>query len=118
MWLLSCTVFAVKSVWQHYISSSEVLGMLELFRKMVNESLRIGLANEVSSLRKLSLLSYNQLARYDSPSYYKLCAISRAAGILAARKKNPSGEGFPPRPRTPSDNSSSHATASRSRVED
>jgi len=88
MWLLSCTVFAVKSVWQHYISSSEVLGMLELFRKMVNESLRIGLANEVSSLRKLSLLSYNQLAQYDSPSCYKLCAISRAAGILAARKRS------------------------------
>ena len=55
---------------------------------MVNESLRIGIANDASSLRKLSLLSYNQLAHYDSPSYYKLCAISRAAGILAARKKS------------------------------
>jgi putative transposase len=60
---------------------------LEVFRRMVNDSLRIGLANDASSLRKLSLLSYNQLAQYDSPSYYKLCAISRAAGILAARKK-------------------------------
>jgi putative transposase len=55
---------------------------------MVNESLRIGMANDASSLRKLSILSYNQLAQYDSPSYYKLCAISRAAGILAARKKS------------------------------
>src|SRR3989442_969582 len=55
---------------------------------MVNESIRIGLANDVSSLRRLSLLSYNQLAHYDSPSCYKLCAISRAAGILAARKKS------------------------------
>ena len=55
---------------------------------MVNESIRIGMANDASSLRKLSLLSYNQLAHYDSPSYYKLCAISRAAGILAARKKS------------------------------
>src|SRR3989454_8935107 len=55
---------------------------------MVNESLRIGIANNALSLRRLSLLSYNQLARYDSPSYYKLCAISRAAGILAARKKS------------------------------
>src|SRR5256712_5616772 len=55
---------------------------------MVNESLRIGIANDASSLRKLSLLSYNQLAQYDSPSYYKLCAISRAAGILAATKKS------------------------------
>jgi putative transposase len=63
---------------------------------MVNESIRIGLANDVSSLRKLSLLSYNQLARYDSPSYYKLCAISRAAGILASRKKSLK-RGFPTR---------------------
>jgi putative transposase len=55
---------------------------------MVNDSLRIGIAYSASSLRKLSLLTYNQLAQYDSPSYYKLCAISRAAGILAARKKS------------------------------
>jgi len=61
---------------------------IELFRQMVNDSIRIGLANNVSSLRKLSLLSYSQLAWYDSPSCYKLCAISRAAGILAARKKS------------------------------
>jgi putative transposase len=78
---------AVKSVWQYYAPSPEVLVLLELFRKMVNDSIRIGLVNDVSSLRRLSLLSYNQLARYDIPSYYKLCAISRAAGILAARKK-------------------------------
>src|SRR5256886_7445355 len=45
-------------------------------------------SNDASSLRRLSLLSYNQLAQYDSPSCYKLCAISRAAGILAARKKS------------------------------
>src|SRR5437660_12567894 len=55
---------------------------------MVNDSIRIGLVNDASSLRRLSLLSYNQLARYDSPSCYKLCAISRAAGILAARNKS------------------------------
>src|SRR3989440_2544111 len=55
---------------------------------MVNDSIRIGLLNDASSLRRLSLLPYNQLAKYDSPSYYKLCAISRAAGILAARKKS------------------------------
>jgi putative transposase len=85
---LSFIVLAVKSVWQYYVSSSSVLILLEVFRRMVNDSLRIGLVNGVSSLRKLSLLSYNQLAQYDSPSYYKLCAISRAAGILAARKKS------------------------------
>jgi putative transposase len=87
---------AVKSVWQYYVPSREVLLLLEIFRRMVNESVRIGLANDVSSLRKLSTLCYNQLAQYDSPSCYKLCAISRAAGILAARKKSLK-RGFPTR---------------------
>src|SRR2546430_13592209 len=90
------SLLAVRSVWQHYAPSREVLGLLEVFRRMVNESIRIGLANDVSSLRRLSLLSYNQLAQYDSPSCYKLCAISRAAGILAARKKSLK-KGFAPR---------------------
>ena len=92
--LCRVVVLAVKSVWQHYVPSSEVLVLLETFRRMVNESLRVGLANNVASLRRLSLLSYNRLAKYDSPSYYKLCAISRAAGILAARKKSVR-RGFP-----------------------
>ena len=84
---MSFIVLAVKSVWQHYVPPSDVLGLLEVFRRMVNESIRIGLGNDVSSLRRLSLLSYNQLAHHDSPSCYKLCAISLAAEILAARKK-------------------------------
>src|SRR5437667_552640 len=82
------SLLAVKSVWQHYAPTRDVLGLLDVFRRMVNESIRIGIANDASSLRKLSLLSYNQLANYDSPSCYKLCAISRAAGILSSRKKS------------------------------
>jgi len=89
-------VLAVKSVWQYYVPVADVLRLLDLFRQMVNDSIRIGLLNDVSSLRRLSLLSYNQLAHYDSPSCYKLCAISRAAGILAARKKS-FRRGFPTR---------------------
>ena len=89
-------LLAVKSVWQHYAPTMDVLGLLEVFRRMVNKSIGIGLANNVSTLRRLSLLSYNQLAQYDSPSCYKLCAISRAAGILAARKKS-LRRGFPTR---------------------
>src|SRR5437667_4370563 len=89
-------VLAVKSVWQYYVPVAAVLRLLDVFRRMVNDSIRIGLLNDASSLRKLSLLSYNQLARYDSPTYYKLCAISRAAGILAARNKSIK-RGFPPR---------------------
>ena len=81
-------MLAVKSVRQNYPFPPEIHGLLETFRRMVNDSISIGLANDASSLRKLSLLSYNQLASYDIPSYYKLCAISRAAGILASRKKS------------------------------
>ena len=70
--------------------------MLETFKKMVNDSIGVGLANNATSLRRLSLLSYSQLAHYDSPSYYKLCAISRATGILAAKNKSVR-RGFPTR---------------------
>jgi putative transposase len=61
---------------------------MEAFRQMVNDCVRIGMANDVSSMKKLSLLSYRQLKKYDIISYYKLCAISHAAGILANRKKS------------------------------
>ena len=81
-------MLSIKSAGQFYAPSSEVLELLEVFRRMVNDSIRIGLVNDASSLRRLSLLSYNQLAHYDSPSCYKVCAISRAARILAARKKS------------------------------
>src|SRR5438445_2479802 len=55
---------------------------------MINDAIRIALAYDATTLRRVSLLAYNELAHYDSPSYYKLCAISPAAGILAARKKS------------------------------
>ena len=81
-------MLAVKSVRQNYPLPLKILELLKYFRRMVNDCLSIGLECDVSSLRKLSLLSYSQLACYDIPTYYKLCAISRAAGILAARKKS------------------------------
>jgi putative transposase len=89
-------LLTIRSVWQYYAPSREVLVLLDVFRRMINDSIRIGLVNDVSSLRRLSILSYSQLADYDSPSCYKLCAISRAAGILAARKKSIK-RGFPTR---------------------
>ena len=61
---------------------------METFRQMVNDCIRIGLDNNVSTMKKLSNLAYKQLANYDVLSYYKLCAISHAAGILANRKKS------------------------------
>jgi len=54
---------------------------------MVNDCVRIGLSEDVSSLKALSLRCYPYLKRYDVLSYYKLCAISRASGILKNFKK-------------------------------
>ena len=84
---------AVKAVQQHYTPGPQILQMLEQFRQMLNDCVRIGLAENVTSLKALSTKAYNQLATYDVMSYYKLCAISKATGILGnyrkARRKNP-----------------------------
>ena len=84
---------AVKSVQQHYTPSCEILRMLDEFPQMLNDCVRIGLAEDVTSLKSLSAKTYHQLATYNIMSYYKLCAISKATGILRnyrkARKKNP-----------------------------
>lgn len=34
------------------------------------------------------MLSWPQRRKYDCPTYYKYCAVSRAAGVLAVRKKS------------------------------
>jgi putative transposase len=81
-------VLAFKAVRQNYRPTDRLLELLETFRRMVNECVTIGLANEAWTLKRLSLLSYGQLSGYNCPSYYKLCAISRAAGILASRRKS------------------------------
>jgi putative transposase len=83
----STILLAVKAVQQRYTPNNELLGLLEQFRQMVNDSIRVGLAENVSSLKSLSLKAYRQLEQYDSMSYYKLGAISKAAGILKNYRK-------------------------------
>src|SRR3990172_5072253 len=78
---------AVKAVQQHYTPGPQILQMLEQFRQMLNDCVRIGLAENVTSLKSLSTKAYNQLATYDVMSYYKLCAISKATGILKNYRK-------------------------------
>jgi len=58
-------VTAVKCVKQHCSLTEEILAAMETFRKMVNDCLRIGLSNDISTLKKLSKLCYPALARYD-----------------------------------------------------
>ncbi len=54
---------------------------------MLNDCIRIGLDKNVTSLRSLTLKAYPQLIDYDVMGGYKLCAISRAAGILRNYRK-------------------------------
>jgi putative transposase len=61
---------------------------MDTFRRMVNDCLMIGLENDTSTMRQLSLVAYKKLDSYKIVSYYKSCAISHSAGILANRKKS------------------------------
>ncbi len=80
-------MLAVKSVKQNYAASTTVLELLENFRRITNETVRIGLENNARSLKRLSKLAYHKLSKI-TPAYYRLTAISRAVGILSARDKS------------------------------
>jgi putative transposase len=83
----------IKAVKQSYRPAPEILALLEDFRLMVNECIRLGLRFEAEnhvtpSMKKLSLLCYRHLKRYEVNSAYRLTAISKAAGIHSARRKS------------------------------
>jgi putative transposase len=54
---------------------------------MVNDCIRIGLAENATSLKTLSKKAYHKLSRYHAPTYYRLTAISKATGILRNYRK-------------------------------
>lgn len=62
--------------------------MMDIFRLMVNNCIRIGLETNCSTLKKLSSFAYHKLMDYDIPSYYKLTAISQACGRLSQMKRD------------------------------
>ncbi len=79
---------AAKSIKQSFSPNQDLQLPMGTFRDMVNHCIRIGLENNCSTLKKLSLLSYHELKQYDILSYYKLTAISQACGRLAQMKKD------------------------------
>jgi hypothetical protein len=83
----------IKSVKQNYQPTNEVLSLLEQFRLMVNDSIRIGLRGNITSLKTLSLKAYHQISKYNVYSNYCLTAMSKAIGLLSnyrkSLKKNP-----------------------------
>ncbi|MBM2851924.1 MAG: putative transposase, OrfB family, partial [Candidatus Nitrosotenuis sp.] len=78
----------VKSIRQNHTPNGEQIRMMETFTQMVNDCIKIGLENNCSTLKRLSKLAYRKLQSYDIMSYYKLNAISQAAGILQNRKQS------------------------------
>ena len=58
------------------------MDLMESFRQMVNHSIAIGLETKRTSMKSLSIVSYHRLEEFKTDSRYRLCAISRAAGIL------------------------------------
>jgi putative transposase len=80
-------LLAVKSIRQS-CSVEPLFPLMETFRQMLNDCIKIGLQNDASTMKRLSKLCYSELAAYNIISYYKLHAISKAAGILANRKQS------------------------------
>ncbi|HEY8109857.1 MAG TPA: transposase [Candidatus Nitrosotenuis sp.] len=78
----------IKSVKQRFEQNAELLQMMEVFRQMVNHSIRIGLEFNCSTIKKLCPLTYRQLENYPIMSYYKLTAMSQACGRLSQMKRD------------------------------
>jgi len=72
---------------QRFNSDQHILGLMENFRLMMNDCIRIGLAEDKTSLKSLSVACYGKLKDYRVPAVYKLCAISKASGILKHYRK-------------------------------
>jgi putative transposase len=87
---------ATKSIKQRFHPSDRILCVMENFRRMTNDCMRTGIEFESKnhekknpSMKRLSLLCYGDLRqRYSGYSSYALYAISKAAGILSARRKS------------------------------
>lgn len=60
---------------------------METFKEMVNHCIRLGLDNNISTLRKFSSKFYHELDNYQIQSYYKLTAMSQACGRLSCMKR-------------------------------
>ncbi len=77
----------LKTVKQGCTPTTGLLELMETFRLMLNACILVGLEEDKTAMRSLSLACYPRLKHYTANSRYKLCAISRAAGILRNYRK-------------------------------
>jgi hypothetical protein len=107
----------IKAVRQNYQPTLTILALLEDFRLMVNDCLRTGLKFEeenhtTPSMKRLSLMCYSQLKKYEVYSAYRLTAISKAAASsqpVGSQSRGASSR----RAHMSPDRSSYHVTVSR-----
>lgn len=71
------------SVKQQFFPDERLLSLMETFRYMLNNCVRIGLSQNKTSLMSLRYACYPELKKYQIASAYKNNAISRANGILS-----------------------------------
>ena len=83
-------MLALKAVKQNHQASAHLLRLLDEFRRMVNVCIAVGMEENVSSLKTLSLRSYHRLSP-DILGYYRLGAISTAARIVHNHRKAKKG---------------------------
>ncbi len=79
---------AIKPISQKYAPNSDLMDMAATFTKMANHCIKIGLKEDTHNMKRLSMLCCHELRNYGILSSYKICAISRAAGILSNRKQS------------------------------
>lgn len=81
-------LLAYKAIRQQFTPTQELCGIMETFRQMVNECIRLGLDSNISTLGKFSSNYYHHLKKYDVQSKYKLTAMSQACGRLSQMKRS------------------------------
>ncbi len=77
----------LESVSQSFNPNEQLCSTMEIFRQMLNECIRIGLAENKTSFMSLRYACYLKLKKYNTPAAYKNNAISRASGILSNYRK-------------------------------
>jgi len=77
----------IKAVVQNHKAEPRLLDLAERFPQMVNLSIANGLEQGKTSLNSLCQVCYHRLKVFETPSKYRLYAISRAAGILKNYRK-------------------------------
>lgn len=79
---------AMKSVSQQIEPNQDLIELMDIFRKMVNYCIRLGLKSDIYSLKKFSTAFYHDLDRYYVMSSYKKNAMSQACGRLSQMKRD------------------------------